>query len=358
MTTSVVGLALLSAVGGMGYERLRRRRRSANELLPATSTCSPNWPIDTYLTGLHAIVNASLRRWNRHIELARLQTETATTALTTDFDAILQRLHAMLNEQSGNIENEVKLVTASSRSALEDMLEQLGRALAAQQPMMAELMQLTEVTEDLKRMSVNVADIAKQTNLLALNAAIEAARAGEQGRGFAVVADEVRKLSNQSGTLGRSIQSHVDSVSITMNNTLLSAQEILSNSEVLLTRSDTTIRDVICGFGDMMSGLNEASKKMVVDSHHVREKVEQVFVQLQFQDRVSQILTAVERDMSRLLDRVKNDCDSTDNGATLEPIDVALWIAETEAGYTTLEQHDADRFDPQENKAGSAITFF
>ena len=327
-------------------------RKGVRATLAVSTTTVP------YTQSLHDVSSASMTRWTKHIDLARSQTETAGATLTRDFSTIRAQLRDVLDSAGGNSDEGVLGVLSNSESDLQEMTKHLNQALEDQKPMFREVEALVKVTDDLKQMATAVGDIARQTNLLAINAAIEAARAGESGRGFAVVAAEVRRLSTESGALGKRIKDNVEAVNAAMTIALSTARQMSGKNEVLSARADETINKVLERFGHVAHGLSTKSKHLAEVSRDVRDKVGEVVVQLQFQDRTSQILVAVCTDIARLLDGMQEQDERLAQGAALEPFDVEGWVAELEKTYTTAEQFDGNHASAPAASQSTEMTFF
>ncbi|MBP9714265.1 MAG: HAMP domain-containing protein [Sterolibacterium sp.] len=148
-----------------------------------------------------------------------------------------------------------------------NLVDEIRHIESAVQEIATSVNQFVQSTAAISTMTREVKDIADQTNLLALNAAIEAARAGEQGRGFAVVADEVRKLAEKSAvsaneidTITRTIQEHSTTVEQAIENgmaSLSTSQQVLGGVSTILTDTGHSVTTANAGISNIVDSINE-----------------------------------------------------------------------------------------------------
>jgi len=197
------------------------------------------------------------------------------------------------------------------QQSLQEMIGEIRHVENAVQQMASSVDAFVKSTQTITSMTQQVRDIAEQTNLLALNAAIEAARAGEQGRGFAVVADEVRKLAeksaqsasqidvvtktlaDQSEQVEKSIQSGIHS--------LQSSQQLMQSVSTVLAESNESVGNVSRGVEGITSSVNEQKQA----SQEIAHNVENIAAMADNNNTAVMRTVQAAKDMEQLADNLK-----------------------------------------------------
>ena len=360
-----VGLATLLLASGLVaalYQRSRQRalRHALQSLAEELQAAKDRDSQGTCRCGLEPVCRGVLPVWSGQIEVARSHTEEAITALAARFADISQRVErAVSSTQDGTADGGLVALLGTSQHELDAIVGSLRAALATKESLLHEVTELSSLTEQLRTMAQDVGNIAKQTNLVALNAAIEAARAGEVGRGFAVVADEIRKLSSLSGETGKRIGETVDTVNAAIASTLAISRQYAEQDATTVSNSGQVIEQVIQRFRSATTILLDSSRELREESQSVGQEIAQVLVSLQFQDRVSQVLGLVRNDLEKLHQNLAQGQRDSAAGRAPTPLDADAWLEQLARTYTMPELHDVHRGNAQgASSSESEITFF
>ena len=191
----------------------------------------------------------------------------------------------------------VEQIAGEGKSAVEGAVEQMS-AIAESTAASAEVIRkLADRSAEIGNISSTIAGIAEQTNLLALNAAIEAARAGEAGKGFAVVADEVRKLAEGSNIAAQKIAELITKVNEDTENAVLEMQKGTADVEsgkTVVAAAGSSFENITAAVSD----LTNHAEDILADAQKASQRIDKLVASMDELDQSSKDVSAETESVS------------------------------------------------------------
>ena len=290
-------------IGDLSGNTLKLRNQLA-EMVSETKSSSRQFEI---------VVSQVVEKSNMMVDGAHRQSDSANM-----ISAAAEELSASITQlaEFGNLIHNISLEAGeTAREGGDKVIEasQISSQVASVvQDAADELKTLQEATDEINKIVSTITGIAEQTNLLALNAAIEAARAGEQGRGFAVVADEVRNLATKTATSTGEIKGLVERI---MTQTGKAVERIEHSVEKVQegVQASSEAGKSVFGIKEKTSKVMEAADQIRMTlqdqqaaSHEVAEKINQVAEDANTSSAQAEEATRTISKIIPMLDRLQN----------------------------------------------------
>lgn len=275
-------------------------------------------------------------------------TEQAAQTIASSFQAIINKATVQAREAMELLEGTQGAASMDgapqslrdfievSDERLNKMADEVVRVANLSVQMVRELDGVQSRAQAIDGFVLDVEKLADQTSLLALNADIEAARVGEFGRGFSVVAQEVRKLSQRSHEFSNRIREHLRGVKDGLNKTYGNMRSLSAEDKQQAFRIKDEVVKLTSSLESKNREVAETVGRINTISKEIAKDVENVIISLQFQDITSQKLTGMLGDMEELrrtLTELMQETRSIDQGLLTRLPSDKLWSARAEDGH-------------------------